>query len=331
MKKILILFGGNSYEHLVSCKSAKTIMENIDKKKYDVTLVGITKSNTWYIYNDLLKYLDNELWYTKNVIKIDNIISFLKTFDKVFPIIHGNPLENGNLQGLLNMFNIKYVGSNLEESSICYDKEITKIILNNYNINQVPYKVILNKKDDLKLNFDFPVIVKPSRCGSSIGINIAYNNKELKKYIKEAFKYDNKVIVEKYIKDNLELECSILENKKLLVSTVGMIKPINKFYDYEAKYEKTSNLIIPALINKELEKSNLDEDDRNKRARNQAIEIAKIAEEYNAKDLRDEKKVGQLKSSIMGKLTSGESGLSDKDANKSADGIISKIKKIKGV
>lgn len=152
------------------------------------------------------------------------------------------------------MFNIKYVGSNLEESSICYDKEITKIILNNYNINQVPYKVILNKKDDLKLNFDFPVIVKPSRCGSSIGINIAYNNKELKKYIKEAFKYDNKVIVEKYIKDNLELECSILENKKLLVSTVGMIKPINKFYDYEAKYEKTSNLIIPALINKELEK-----------------------------------------------------------------------------
>ena len=254
MKKILILFGGNSYEHLVSCKSAKTIMENIDKKKYDVTLVGITKSNTWYIYNDLLKYLDNELWYTKNVIKIDNIISFLKTFDKVFPIIHGNPLENGNLQGLLNMFNIKYVGSNLEESSICYDKEITKIILNNYNINQVPYKVILNKKDDLKLNFDFPVIVKPSRCGSSIGINIAYNNKELKKYIKEAFKYDNKVIVEKYIKDNLELECSILENKKLLVSTVGMIKPINKFYDYEAKYEKTTNLIIPALINKELEK-----------------------------------------------------------------------------
>ena len=74
MKKILILFGGNSYEHLVSCKSAKTIMENIDKKKYDVTLVGITKSNTWYIYNDLLKYLDNELWYTKNVIKIDNSI-----------------------------------------------------------------------------------------------------------------------------------------------------------------------------------------------------------------------------------------------------------------
>lgn len=252
MKKILILFGGNSYEHLVSCKSVKTIMENIDMKKYDVTLVGITKSNTWYIYNDLLKYLDNELWYTKNVIKIDNIISFLKTFDKVFPIIHGNPLENGNLQGLLNMFNIKYVGSNLEESSICYDKEITKIILNNYNINQVPYKVILNKKDNLKLNFDFPVIVKPARCGSSIGINIAYNSKELKKHIKEAFKYDNKVIIEKYIKDNLELECAILSNKKLISSTVGMIKPINKFYDYEAKYKKSSNLIIPADINDEL-------------------------------------------------------------------------------
>ena len=126
------------------------------------------------------------------------------------------------------------------------------------------------------------------------------------------------------------------ENNGVKPTREELNKRMNQVADYKNAGITDSSTIHKAMkvekeINKELEQSNLDEDDRNKKARNQSIEIAKIAEEYNAKDLRDEKKVGQLKSSIMGKLTSGESGLSDKDANKSADGIISKIKKIKGV
>ncbi len=252
MKKILVLFGGNSYEHYISCLSAKTIIENIDQKKYEVTIAGITKNNEWYIYDDNLDLFTKD-WTKAKLKKIDNIIGFLKQFDKVFPIIHGNPEENGNLQGMLNMFNIKYVGTDLLGSIISYDKDITKIICEKYNIPQVPYLTITENKPLKKIAIDYPVIIKPAKCGSSIGINIANNLKELNSCIKEAFKYDNKVIIEKFIKSR-ELECAVLFDKKLKASPVGEIKSVNTFYDYEAKYEKDSDLLIPAPISKELTK-----------------------------------------------------------------------------
>ena len=251
MKKILILFGGNSYEHEISCKSAKTILENIDKTKFDITSVGIYKNN-WYIFNDNLYLLTQNKWLEGNITKINNIIEFLKTFDKVFPIIHGNTGETGDLSGLFNLFNIPYVSSNIKGHAISYDKELTKIICSYHNIPQIPYITIHSNKKIKKINIDFPVIIKPSSCGSSIGINIANNYKELNKYIKIAFKYDNKIIIEKFIKAR-ELECSILENKnKLIVSTVGEIKSQNTFYDYESKYILDSNILIPTNINKEI-------------------------------------------------------------------------------
>lgn len=252
MKKILILFGGSSHEYEISCRSAKTILDNIDKKKYQVSTVGITKNNEWYIFNDNSKLLETD-WLEGKITKIENIPKYLKQFDKVFPIIHGNPLENGNLQGLFDIFNIPYVGTNLEGSIISYDKELTKIICNNHSILQVPY-ITLYKPSKLKnIDLEFPVIIKPSKCGSSIGINIANNIKELNKYVTEAFKYDDKVIIEKFIKSR-ELECAVLENKTLKVSPVGEIKSTNTFYDYEAKYIKDSKLLIPANIPKNLEK-----------------------------------------------------------------------------
>ena len=247
MKKILVLFGGNSFEHKISCKSAKTILENIDTSKFDVTTVGI-KENNWYIFYDNLDLLSNNTWLKGNIKKIDNIIEFLKKFDKVFPIIHGNDGETGALSGIFNLFNIQYVGSNILGHSTSYDKEITKIICNHNKIPQVPYIILNTNKKIKKLDIDFPVIIKPASCGSSIGINIANNNKELNKYVKEAFKYDNKVIIEKFIKAR-ELECAILEkNNKLKISTIGEIKSKNTFYDYESKYILKSNIIIPANI-----------------------------------------------------------------------------------
>lgn len=250
MKKILILFGGNSHEHNISCKSAKTIIDNIDKSKFDITSVGIYK-NDWYIFNDNLNLLTNNTWLKGNITKINNIIEYLKQFDKVFPIIHGNDGETGALSGLFNLFNIPYVGSNILGHATGYDKEITKIICTHYNIPQVKYLTIHNDKKLKKINIDFPVIIKPSSCGSSIGINIANNIKELNKHIKEAFKYDNKVIIEKFIKAR-ELECAVLEDKKLHISTVGEIKSKNNFYDYESKYILNSNLIIPANLDKDI-------------------------------------------------------------------------------
>lgn len=250
MKKILILFGGNSYEHNISCKSAKTIIENIDNNKFDITSVGIHQNN-WYIFNDDLNLLLNNKWTEGNIKRIDNIIEFLKQFDKVFPIIHGNDGETGALSGLFNLFDIPYVGSDILGHAIGYDKEITKIICTHHNIPQVKYMTLYNDKKLKKIDIEFPVIVKPSSCGSSLGINIANNIKELNKHIKTAFEYDNKVIIEKFIKAR-ELECAVLEDKKLKISTIGEIKSKNKFYDYESKYLLDSNLIIPANIDKEI-------------------------------------------------------------------------------
>lgn len=252
MKKILILFGGNSHEHVISCKSAKTILTHIDKSLYNITAVGIDHQNNWYLYLDDINLID-ESWQNRNIEKITNIIEFLKQFDKVFPVIHGNPEENGNIQGMFNLFNIEYVGTNLLGSIISYDKELTKIICNHRKIPQVPYITINENKKIKNIPFPYPVIIKPAKCGSSIGINIASNVKELNEYVNLAFKYDNKVIIEKYIKAR-ELECAILQTNKIISSPIGEIRSSNTFYDYEAKYLKDSSLIIPANISKKLAK-----------------------------------------------------------------------------
>lgn len=230
MKKVLLIYGGTSSEHDVSCLSAKSIIENIDLNKYNLECVEITKNNEWIS--------DNKI--------ISNIIDYLKSFDVIFPITHGTGGEDGKLQGMLDLFNVKYVGSKTGPSYICMDKEFTKYILKYHNIPQVPFE-IYNKK----LNLDFPVIIKPANGGSSIGINIANNKKEFKSAIREAKKYDNKVIIEKFINAQ-ELECAVLKNKRLIVSKVGEILPANKFYDFDAKYNKDSTTLIPANIDSKI-------------------------------------------------------------------------------
>ncbi len=248
MKKILILFGGNSSEHYVSCKSAKSIIENIDKKLFKVEVTGIDFDNTWYKFSDDLSYLKNDNWKEANILKIDNIIKYIKEFDVVFPITHGTNGEDGKLQGMLELFNIPFVGCKTLTSSIGMDKAMSKIIFDSLNIKQVPYIVI---NDDYKINdimerIELPVIVKPANGGSSIGISKANNKKELIKAMKEAKKYDSKVIIEKFIKAR-ELEVAVLENKgNILCSNIGEIKSANEFYDYDAKYVNSkSTTTIP--------------------------------------------------------------------------------------
>ena len=236
MKKVVLIYGGNSSEHDVSCKSAKEIMENIDETKYELACVYVTRNNEWTYENKEIK----------------NIIEFLKQFDVVFNIIHGNTGEDGKIQGMLDLFNIKYIGTKCGPSYICMDKERTKQILSYYKIPQVPFQ---NYQE--KLIIPFPVIVKPANGGSSIGINITNNKKEYKNAIKNALKYDKKVIVEKYIKAR-ELECAILEDKKLIVSDIGEIITDNEFYDYDTKYikneAKTVISDIPINIKKQIQK-----------------------------------------------------------------------------
>lgn len=219
MKKVLIIYGGNSYEHDISIKSYKNIIDNIDKSKYIVDSIYITKDNVW---------LNDDK-------KIDNIIEFIKGFDVVLPIIHGYGGEDGKLQGMLDLFDIKYVGSKCGSSYICMDKIRTKEILSNYDIPQLPYELYSGK-----LNIDYPVIIKPSSGGSSIGINVAYNKEQFDKYISDAYKYDSKIIVEKFIENPKEIECACLKDKNNLIIEIGSVEQENAFYDYKTKYENDS-------------------------------------------------------------------------------------------
>lgn len=247
MKNVLILFGGNSFEHEVSCSSVNFIIDNIDTNLFNYKLVGIDYNNEWYeVKNSVLIDIN---WKNNIVKKIDNINKYLKEFDIVFPMIHGNTFEDGKLQSLFEMNNIKYVGCNSYSSLISYDKLLTKLILEKYDIPQVPY-VIYNKNLDFK-TLKYPVIVKPCKCGSSIGISIVNKKSEMKKAIKQAQKYDSKVIIEKFIKNNRELECAVLEkNNKLIISDVGEIINNGKWYDYDSKYKTKNDTIISNIDNK---------------------------------------------------------------------------------
>ena len=192
IKRVLILFGGIGTEHIVSCNSCKSILENIDKLKYDYEVVGISKENVWYKFSDDLSYLVNGNWTSANVLEIDNIINYIKKFDVVFPVMHGNYCEDGKLQGFLDLFNVKYVGCKTLSSALLMDKALTKFILKGLDIPSVPSVSFSDdyKIDDIISEIEFPMIIKPSNGGSSIGISKACNKKELIKSIKLAKKYD---------------------------------------------------------------------------------------------------------------------------------------------
>lgn len=234
MEKITVIYGGKSFEHDISIRSYKSFVENINKK-YQLSTIYVDKDGLWHENNKLM----------------NNVVDFLKEQDVIFPLIHGNIGEDGKLQGLFETFDIKYVGSNTISSALAMDKAFCKIILDKYNIKQVPY-VILNKKTKIKeitSKLNYPVIVKPANGGSSIGISIAHNARELVKALSNAFKYDKKVVVEKFVKAR-ELEVGVIENNGIICSSIGEIKS-QGFYDFDSKYIKDTEVIVNADLKKE--------------------------------------------------------------------------------
>lgn len=234
MEKITVIYGGKSFEHDISIRSYKSFVENINKK-YQLSTIYVDKDGLWHENNKLM----------------NNVVDFLKEQDVIFPLIHGNIGEDGKLQGLFETFDIKYVGSNTISSALAMDKAFCKIILDKYNIKQVPY-VILNKKTKIReitSKLNYPVIVKPANGGSSIGISIANNARELVKALSNAFKYDKKVVVEKFVKAR-ELEVGVIENNGIICSSIGEIKS-QGFYDFDSKYIKDTEVIVNADLKKE--------------------------------------------------------------------------------
>lgn len=272
MKNIVVIFGGRSGEHEVSLQSAKFIMDMIDKDKFNVVPVGITKDGQWYtgpsVRAGLLnkeikgKPISIKLFGTSRGFMVKEEEGWKELdIDLVFPVLHGTYGEDGTLQGMLDLLNIPYVGSGVLGSAVAMDKGMMKDVFKAQGLPVGPY-VVFNKylwesqeqtQMDKMEELGYPLFVKPANLGSSVGISKAKNREQLIEAVEEAFQYDLKLVVEKGLKAR-ELECSVLGNDELFVSTVGEVVPGNEFYDYNAKYvDDNSEIIIPADLPKAVE------------------------------------------------------------------------------
>lgn len=229
--KIGVLFGGKSAEHDVSLQSAKNVINGLDKNKYQITPIKINRDG-----------------------KFD--FSLVKKFDVIFPVLHGPFGEDGSMQGLLKLAGVPFVGPSVLGSAVGMDKDVMKRLLRDAGI---PIgKFITIRKTD-KINFGeakkklgLPFFIKPANMGSSVGISKVRNEGEFVKAIKEAFKFDSKIIIEEFI-DGREIECSILGNDHPMASIPGEIIANQDFYSYNAKYIDTgSKAVIPADIDKKI-------------------------------------------------------------------------------
>ena len=268
MKKIGVVFGGMSTESKISYISGVSVIKNLNKEKYDIFPIFIDKEGKWFKIN---MPVEGQIKIDKKE-QIENVFKYLKNMDVIFPVLHGLYGEDGTIQGLCEMLKVPYVGCGVLASSVGMDKVYTKIIFDKAEINQTKYVYIRKYNDkyiyvDDKFNekildFDeiiklitekikFPMFIKPSNSGSSLGINKANSVEELKVAIKEGEMYDKKILIEEGI-EGREIECAVLGNENVQSSCVGEIKPSDEFYSYDAKYKnKESKLFIPADISEQ--------------------------------------------------------------------------------
>jgi len=288
--RVAVLYGGKSGEHEVSLLSATNVIQNLDRSLFDVVPIGIDKTGCWYLGDDVFKkglkspellslnraadrmlFNPESLKNNKNlsVQKENNSIQNNSNFDVVFPAIHGPLCEDGTVQGLLELAEVPYVGCNVLSSAVNMDKDIAKRLAQYAGINVAPFLVIKKSQFDLdqdyfinaiNKDFDYPVFVKPSNTGSSVGITKVVNSKDLLKSIQYAFNFDIKVIIEKSI-DAVEIELAVLEPlnpvEDPIVSFPGQVKPTanHDFYSYDSKYKDSNgaDLKIPADISSDLQ------------------------------------------------------------------------------
>ena len=268
LKNVLVIFGGASSEYEVSLRSSASVLRNINREKYNVFTLGITKDGRWLFYDGDIDSIENNSWAEKNtvsaIISPDKSEKSLLVFkgeniekikiDIIFPVMHGKNGEDGTIQGIFEMADIAYVGCTPLAGAMCMDKAITNTICDAAGIPQAKWVAFTkyeldNNKVDLKSAVDylkFPIFVKPANAGSSVGITKAHNEEELEKALEIAFKEDRKVVLEETLVGR-ESECAVMGNDEPVASCVGEILPTAEFYDYEAKYiNDSTGLAIPA-------------------------------------------------------------------------------------
>lgn len=269
--KIAVIFGGMSTEHDVSITSGTSVIKNLNKEKYEIYPIYIDREGKWFEYSkkidkiDILKVGEEVV----EKIPINNPMEYLQESEVIFPVLHGLYGEDGTIQGMIELLKKPYVGCKVLSSSICMDKVYAKIVFEKAHINQAKYIYIKKERDKyiyvdkefneevynlaeiariVKEEISYPVFVKPSNSGSSVGIKKAHNEEELKEAIKYASNYDRKILIEENI-NGREVECAVLGTSNVRASCVGEILPAEEFYTFDAKYKNAeSRVVIPAKI-----------------------------------------------------------------------------------
>lgn len=260
-QRLLILFGGASSEHEVSCLSAASVLKHLDEKKYEIYKAGITKEGNWFLTDSPVSDVADGSWVhnpanrkaflppdpqNRGLVVLKEGQYEILPLDVVFPVLHGKNGEDGTIQGLLDLSGIPYVGSGTAASAASMDKAVTKMIVSRTGVRQADFYLtdrytfasdpqgILKEAED-HFGGVYPLFVKPANAGSSVGISKAKSSKELFEAIRIAAEEDHKVLIEETITGR-EIEVAVLGNRHPKASPVGEILAANEFYDYEAKY-----------------------------------------------------------------------------------------------
>ncbi|MFN2142409.1 MAG: D-alanine--D-alanine ligase family protein [Candidatus Promineifilaceae bacterium] len=279
--RVGVMFGGRSGEHEVSLMSASSVMSALDREKYDVLEIGITRSGQWLAGPAMAQLQAGDSGaHPATLLPDPSSLALLKVnagdeaatrfsevsqLDVVLPILHGTYGEDGTVQGLLELADLPYVGAGVVGSAVGMDKAIFKYVMEANDIPIVDWCLVTRDSwrrrkrsviGDIEVKLNYPVFTKPANLGSSVGINKCNNRAELSEGIDEAFQFDRRVVVEQGINAR-ELEVAVLGNEDPIASIVGEIRPRREFYDYVAKYmaepgsDDESELLIPAEIDKE--------------------------------------------------------------------------------
>jgi D-alanine-D-alanine ligase len=275
--KIALIFGGKSPEHEISCKSAVTVLGWMEKSAHEIFKIGITKDGKWLLTNASLddikcgewdKLINNqEIYVNPNPCKKEIITEngIRHRIDCAFPVLHGEHGEDGDIQGLLELMEIPYVGPRVRASACCMDKSFTKqlalstgvkmarhALIYKWEFEREPSKVLdeIEKAHDGK----YPIFVKPCSTGSSVGVSKAFDKKGLKAAVEISLKYDNKAMAEEMI-EGREIEIAVLGNNEPKATMPGEIISAGEFYDYDSKYNnpKSEAKLAEDLDNKTIE------------------------------------------------------------------------------
>lgn len=270
-KNVLVLFGGVSSEHAVSCVSAANICSRIDTDRFELLRVGITRDGVWWLYTGPFERMKDESWEKDTENLTAAILSPCTVHhglllprdgcrtvrvDVIFPVLHGKNGEDGRIQGLAALAGIPCVGCDTYSSAVCMNKAAAKLMAFSAGVESTPFLQFTAKERDLvsetvAASLEFPVFVKPVNGGSSIGISKVKAENELETAFDEALKYDDSVIIEQGVYGK-EVEVAVMGREDPVASGCGEIVAGTEFYDYDNKYvDDTAKLFIPARLEPE--------------------------------------------------------------------------------